>query len=101
MQYQHHTVDDAAETLVKELGYEYARYSAPTKTGQVYLSHQPMEGGYQLRRVIGSATTMPFLGEGHYPEKEMLDMITFALLSVMLVKQRVTENVHDLVERLK
>jgi len=101
MQYQHARVDDVAEKLVTEIGFEYAKGSAPMKTGQVYLSHVPTAGGYQIRRVVGSGTSISLLSEEHYDEYAMIEFCMFALTAVTLTKKRVVDNVLGALEALK
>ena len=101
MDYKHAKVDDVAEKLVREIGFDYAKGSAPMKTGQVYLSHDSLAGGYQIRRVVGSETTIPFLSEERYDEYQMYDLCMFALTAVTLTKKRVVDNVLQSMEKMK
>lgn len=105
MQYRHGRVDDIAEKLVREIGFEYARDSAPMKVGEVFLSHDPSlggyKGGYQLRRVVGHSTTAAFLSEERYDEAEMISLCMFALHAVATSKKRVIDNVLASMEKLK
>lgn len=100
MQYKHERVDDVADVLVREMGLQYAKKSAPTDVGQVFLAHQPYDGGYQLRQVIGIGQSRPLLTEQYVEEDMMIALCGFALLAVVETKKHVVDNLMEAARRL-
>jgi hypothetical protein len=99
MQYKHERVDDIADVLVREMGLSYAKKSAPTEIGQVFLAHQPYEGGYQLRQVIGAGQSRPLITEQYVGEDMMISMCGFALLAVVETKNHIVDKLMDAARR--
>ena len=100
MQYKHERVDDVADVLVREMGLPYAKKSAPTGVGQVFLAHQPHEGGYQLRQVTGVGQSRPLITEQYVEEDMMIAMCGFALLAVVETKKHIVDNLMEAARRL-